>query len=76
MTDVNEGQKPLLPYEEDKVVKKLYKNYKGEISLRKFVPIEMRFDVFNEWHGDYVWILHAFDIEKNEYRDFCFKDFL
>lgn len=61
--------------EHPKVVRKLYKNYKGFTTLRTFVPVSVRFDEKNEWHGENVWILHAFDLDKKEYRDFCLSDF-
>jgi len=58
------------------VIQKKYRNYKGEESLRTFFPHKLRFDLTNEWHGDNVWILNAWDLDKKDYRDFCLIDFL
>lgn len=67
----------ILSYGRDhpEVIQKLYRNYKGFTTLRTFVPVEVRFDSKNEWHGENVWILHAFDLDKKGFRDFCLSDF-
>lgn len=50
-----------------------YVNYKGEPSSRKVIPIKVSFDR-SEWHPEPQWMLHAWDVEKEAYRDFAMKD--
>lgn len=50
-----------------------YVNYKGEPSSRKVIPIKVSFDK-SEWHQEPQWMLHAWDVEKEAYRDFAMKD--
>lgn len=63
-------------YKAEHAITKSYRNYKGEVSDRTFIPLILRFDENNEWHGENVWIIHAYDLDKQDYRDFCLKDFL
>lgn len=58
------------------VIQKMYRNYKGEESLRTLFPISLIFEEKNEYHGDNVWIVSAWDLDKKAMRDFCFTDFL
>lgn len=58
------------------VFEKQYRNYKGEVSLRRLVPQGIEFQETNKWHGENVWILHAFDLDKDDVREFALKDFL
>lgn len=62
--------------DDPQVVHKNYRNYKGEVALRHFIPVMMRFDKTNKWHGENVWIVHAWDMEKQDFRDFCLQDFI
>lgn len=47
-----------------------YTNWRGERSTRRIVPIGLDFDC-NEWHPARQWLLHAFDMEKEDYRFFA-----
>ena len=60
------------------VIKKTYCNYKGEVSLRTLYPIKIEFK-YSEYHSkekEKVWILIAYDLDKNDLRDFSLNDFL
>jgi predicted DNA-binding transcriptional regulator YafY len=52
-----------------------YKNWKGETSERKVKPenIEYTTSLYHPGAG-YALFLHAFDVEKQQYRDFLCKD--
>ena len=65
-----------MKHNDKEVVHKRYRNYKGEVAMRHFIPHSIRFDKYNEWHGNNVWILKAMDVEKNDFRDFSLQDFL
>lgn len=54
-------------------VKINYTNYKGVTKDRIIIPKEIIFEE-NEWHNEKQWILVAFDIEKDDYRNFALKD--
>ena len=51
----------------------VYKNYRGEISTRSITPISVSFTA-TEHHPEAQWILHAFDMKKEAYRDFALRD--
>ncbi|MDO4282037.1 MAG: hypothetical protein Q4D02_00185 [Clostridia bacterium] len=61
--------------EEDKKVKILYKNWKGNVAYREIIPIKVEFKS-TEWHKEEQWILEAFDIQKNDMRGFAMKDIM
>lgn len=54
-------------------VKILYTNYRGEKGYRVIVPQSIYFGA-TEWHPEKQWLLRAFDVQKNDFRDFALKD--
>lgn len=52
-----------------------YRNHRGEESLRRVVPISIRFGA-SQWHPQDQWLMKAFDLEKREDREFAMKDIL
>jgi len=50
-----------------------YTNWKGETSLRKVIPYKFWFGS-TEFHKEEQWMLHAYDIDKGEERNFALKD--
>ena len=58
---------------DNKQIKILYKNWKGEIAIRNIIPISIEYKS-TEWHKEEQWILEAFDIDKNANRGFAMKD--
>lgn len=58
---------------ENKTVKILYTNWKGETRERSIIPISIEYKS-TEWHKEKQWILKALDIEKNEQRGFAIAD--
>ena len=59
--------------EEEKIIKILYKNWKGETGIRNIIPKEIVF-TSTEWHPEKQWCLVAYDIDKNADRTFACKD--
>lgn len=59
--------------DEEKKVKIVYTNYKGETGERHILPKSIYFDS-NEWHKEPQWLLEAYDTEKNAMRTFAMKD--
>jgi len=60
----------------DETVKELqfkYKNWRGEISLRTVLPIEIWYGK-TEWHPTEQWFIKAIDADKGEERDFALVD--
>lgn len=51
-----------------------YTNWKGIRAIRRVFPQEIYWSEGNEWHPEPQWILRAFDLDKNEQRDFAIKD--
>ena len=59
--------------EENKSVRILYTNYRGETTLRTIVPDKIHFGK-TEWHPEPQWLLEAHDVEKGANRSFAMKD--
>lgn len=59
--------------DENKVVLFDYMNWKGNMSTRKVMPKYVHFGS-TEWHKEEQWLLSAWDIDKNDARDFAIKD--
>ena len=58
----------------DELLKFRYKNWKGKVSNRSVIPVEMIFTISN-YHGEEKqWFLRAVDTEKNQERMFLLKD--
>lgn len=51
----------------------LYKNWKGETSIRNIVPIAVRWGT-SEWHREPQYLLSAFDVEKGDSREFALSE--
>jgi predicted DNA-binding transcriptional regulator YafY len=58
---------------DEKTVRILYTNYRGETALRTVVP-ERIFFGSTEWHPEPQWLLEALDLEKGQSRSFAMKD--
>lgn len=67
------GQTAMKKETKKKVVKILYKNRRGETSIRTILPGNMVFGS-NEWHPEEQWFLKALDIERGQERSFAMKD--
>lgn len=54
-----------------------YRNYRGEVSTRHIIPLGVWFGV-SEFHASEgeQWFVKAYDIDKEDNRDFALKDFL
>lgn len=50
-----------------------YTNYRGETGVRNIRPIRIYWGV-SDWHPEPGFLLHAWDIDKQDYRDFALKD--
>lgn len=50
-----------------------YTNHRGERAERRIRPLEVKFKT-TEWHPEPQWLLRAFDIDKQELREFAMKD--
>ena len=51
----------------------VYKNWKGETSTRTIVPDRVYYGS-TEWHPKEQWFLRAYDVMKDQYRDFALSD--
>lgn len=51
----------------------IYKNYRGEISVRLVRPIMVAFGA-TSFHPEPQWLLHAWDMKKDAERTFAMKD--
>lgn len=51
-----------------------YKNHRGEVTLRTFIPLRIEYGV-TEHHKETQWFLHTFDMDKKDYRTFALNDF-
>ncbi|MFH1591930.1 MAG: WYL domain-containing protein [Candidatus Woesearchaeota archaeon] len=58
---------------EEKEVKIVYTNWRGETGIRRIIPKEIIF-TSNEWHKEKQWCLVAYDPDKKADRTFALKD--
>ena len=58
---------------ENQAISIVYTNYRGETSIRRIIPLEIRF-LSTEWHPQEQWCLIAHDLDKNAERTFACKD--
>jgi predicted DNA-binding transcriptional regulator YafY len=59
--------------QDEKAVRVLYTNYRGETAFRTIVP-ERLFFGSTEWHPEPQWLIEALDVEKGQNRTFAMKD--
>lgn len=52
-----------------------YKNHRGEIGIRRVIPSMFYFG-HTHWHQDSQWLLRGFDLDKNQMREFAFKEIM
>lgn len=71
MSEIRE--RPVFKPCEAVVLRFLYRNYKGKYSDRIVTEPQIWFG-HTEWHPEDCYLMHAFDIEKGEYRDFKVQD--
>ena len=57
----------------ERIVKILYKNYRGETRIRTIIPLKIWFGN-TKWHSNSQWLLDAFDVEKQANRSFAMVD--
>lgn len=50
-----------------------YVNYRGESATRKAIPLGLRWGN-TEWHSTDDWLLRAWDVEKEDEREFALAD--
>jgi hypothetical protein len=53
----------------------LYRNHRGVIAARRVRPDSVRWGS-TEWHPEEGWLLRAFDLDKQAWRDFAMADML
>ena len=54
-------------------IKGIYKNYRGETSLRTIIPLEFHYGL-TEYHKEEQWLMKVWDLDKNAFRDYALKD--
>lgn len=59
--------------DQKKIIHFKYCNYKGDLRMRTAIPVEIWFGS-TEYHKEEQWLLKAFDLEKEENRDFAVRD--
>lgn len=60
---------------EQPILSFLYKNYKGDVSLRQVTSPKIFFGD-SEYHGDNTWLMEAYDVNKQEMRTFHLPDII
>ena len=51
-----------------------YRNWKGEVSDRRFIPVWIYWGT-TAFHPDAGWLVFAWDLDKNDWRTFALKGF-
>lgn len=62
-------------YDQNNPFQFLYKNYRGEISKRKVIPVK-EYKGSTEYHPEHQLLMEAIDLDKNEIRIFAVKDII
>lgn len=57
------------------LIRMKYRNWKGVVADRCVTEPNLWFGS-TEYHKEEQWLMHAFDVDKGEYRDFALKDIL
>ncbi len=70
---VEENSQDSFIVDPEKVVKVIYTNWRGQTAHRSIIPISMRWGS-TEWHKKEQWLLKVWDVERNDYREYAFKD--
>jgi predicted DNA-binding transcriptional regulator YafY len=60
-------------YDENKIVKILYTNHRGETGVREIIPIEIVFKA-TEYHPEEQWLLRAYVIDRQAERHFALSE--
>lgn len=57
-----------------RLIRVKYTNYRGEVDVRQIIPVgPLKFRA-TDYHPEPQWIMRAFDIEKQAYREFALRD--
>jgi hypothetical protein len=59
----------------ERILTGTYTNWKNEVAKRSFIPSKLWFGS-TDWHPEPQWLLTAWDVEKQAWRDFAFSGFL
>lgn len=59
------------PLQDIKIIYCLYTNWKGETENRRIKPVEVRYGTCSPWHSEPQWLMYAYDIDKEDYREFA-----
>jgi hypothetical protein len=62
--------------DESRVVRIVYRNYRGEVGERKIFPLKMEFLSNEEWYSRPQWIVVALDLSKMAVRSFAVANIL
>jgi predicted DNA-binding transcriptional regulator YafY len=60
---------------DEAVVSILYRNYRGEVAVRRIRPARIWFGA-TSWHPQAQWVLDAIDVDKGAERSFALADIL
>lgn len=58
----------------NRVLKLLYKNWKGETSVRRVQPVGNLYWGQTEYHKEDQWLFDVWDLDKEDHRTYAFKD--
>lgn len=65
-----------MQYAAEQVVTVRYRNYRGEVAVRKIVPTGKLWFGKTEYHPHDQWLMQVWDCEKGAYRDYALQDIL
>lgn len=57
----------------DRAIKVIYSNWRGEKATRTIVPLSLYWGK-SEWHPQEQWMIRVWDVDRNDYREYAFKD--
>ncbi len=56
-----------------KAIRVIYTNWKGQTQERSIIPIEFVWGS-TEWHPHEQWLIKCWDMDRQDYRLYAFKD--
>lgn len=63
-------------YSAAQVITVRYRNYRGEVAVRRIVPTGKMWFGSTEYHPTEQWLMQVWDYERGAYRDYALCDIL
>lgn len=66
----------ILRVDKNKILTFLYKNWNNKTFIRKVQPVGNLYWGVTEYHKEPQWLFDVYDLDKEDYRTYAFKDII